>query len=73
MFSGMRDMELINNLKRIVELMEENMENKRMLYTFMNETNKVPVKCNCEIGTERVHCTKCKGTGYYLVDKGEED
>ena len=69
MISMFKDIEIIENLKSIVSAMEEKNEYKMMLYAFMLETNKQPVKCECKQGTERLKCTKCKGTGYYLVDK----
>ena len=68
MFNMFNEVDIIYNLKQIVKALEENQENKMMLYTFINETNKQPVKCECKQGMDRLKCSKCKGTGYYLVD-----
>lgn len=73
MFSMFNEIEIIKNLETIIESMKENQENKMMLYTFILETNKEPVKCECKEGMDRLHCPKCNGTGYYLVEKVGED
>lgn len=72
MFNMFSDVEIIENLKTITKELEENRELRMMLHTFINETGKEPVKCNCESGLEQLHCDKCKGTGYYLVEKVKE-
>ena len=68
MFNLFEEADVIRYLKAIIDRLEENKENKQMLYAYVLETGKVPVKCGCE-GLERLKCEKCRGTGYYLVEK----
>lgn len=72
MLSMFSDVEIIENLKTITKELEENRELRMMLYTFINETGKEPIKCECERGLKKLRCGKCKGTGYYLVEKVKE-
>ena len=68
MLSMFDEVDIINKLKTIVKSLEENQENKMMLYAFIMATNKEPIKCECE-GIDRINCPKCKGMGYIIVDK----
>ncbi len=72
MFNMFSDIEIIENLKTITKELEENRELRMMLHTFINETGKEPVKCECERGLKKLKCGKCRGTGYYLVEKVKE-
>ncbi len=72
MLSMFGDLEIIENLKTIVNAMEENNKNKQIIYTYIRETGKYAIECNCEQGINRLQCSKCKGTGYYLVEKEGE-
>lgn len=71
MFSIFGEVDIINNLKTIIKSMEENEERKKIILTYYLETKKKAIECVCERGMKRMKCSKCKGTGYYLVDDKE--
>lgn len=72
MFGMFKDYEIITNLRKVADKLEENDELKSKLYVYMVHTKLYPTKCDCEIGTDRFKCKKCNGFGYYLSKEDEK-
>ena len=67
------EIDIINTLKEIITNIEENQERKNVIFAYYLETKKKPKQCDCGKGLERLHCKKCNGTGYILVEENESE
>lgn len=65
------DIEIIQNLRRIADSLEENEIMKSQIYAYINKTGLYPKQCECK-GAERLRCKKCSGYGYILVKKDKK-
>ena len=63
------DIDIIQQLESIIKNIKENEERKNIIYAYYQKTGLVPKECDCERGISRIHCKKCNGCGYILVEK----
>lgn len=73
MLNMFNDYEIITNLRKIADKLEENKIHKNQLYAYVLKTGLYPSPCDCEQGMKRYNCKKCNGTGYMLVKENERN